>query len=77
MVLPVQVTGFSNAEEEAVGKTAIVPFLLEDRLKELGGEYSKGEALWGAYAVSDERLITGQNPGSSKEVASLMIAALK
>ena len=72
-----QVTGFSNTEEEAVGKTAAVPFLLEDKLKELGGEYSKGAEDWGVYTVSDQRLITGQNPGSSKGVASLMLDALK
>lgn len=72
-----QVTGFSNSEEEAVGKTAVVPFLLEDKLKELGGEYSKGAEDWGSYSVSDQRLITGQNPGSSKAVASLMLDALK
>lgn len=72
----VQVTGFSNTEEEAVGKTADVPFLLEDKLKEKGGKYSKAEADWASYAVSDERLFTGQNPGSSKAVAALMVDAL-
>lgn len=76
-VLSVQVTGFSNSEEEAVGKTAIVPFLLEDKLKELGGEYSKAEADWTPYAVTDQRLVTGQNPQSSKAVAALMLEALK
>lgn len=70
-------TGFSNTEEEAVGKTAAVPFLLEDKLKELGGEYSKGAADWGVHTVTDQRLITGQNPGSSKEVASKMLDELK
>lgn len=72
-----KVTGFSNAEEEAVGKTAAMPFLLEDKLKELGGEYSKAEADWASHAVSDQRLITGQNPGSTKAVAALLIEALK
>lgn len=71
-----KVTGFSNTEEEAVGKTADVPFLLEDKLKEKGGKYSKAEADWASYAVSDERLFTGQNPGSSKAVAALMVDAL-
>jgi putative intracellular protease/amidase len=70
------VTGFSNSEEEAVGKSSIVPFLLEDKLKELGGEYSKAESDWVEYAVQDGRLITGQNPSSSKAVASLVIEAL-
>lgn len=72
-----KVTGFSNSEEAAVGKTELVPFLLEDKLKELGGEYSKAESDWASHAVVDERLVTGQNPGSSKAVATLMLEALK
>ena len=59
-----RVTGFSNAEEEAVGLTAVVPFLLEDRLKERGGVYSKG-ADWSPYVQVDGKLVTGQNPASS------------
>ncbi|UZJ63359.1 type 1 glutamine amidotransferase domain-containing protein [Sphingobacterium sp. KU25419] len=38
-----KVTGFSNSEEEAVQLTDIVPFLVEDELIKLGGDYSKGE----------------------------------
>ncbi|NJR43543.1 MAG: hypothetical protein HC767_13725 [Akkermansiaceae bacterium] len=73
----VQVTGFSNTEEAAVGKVEVVPFLLEDKLKELGGEYSKADEDWAVYSVSDQRLITGQNPASSKQVAAHIIEALK
>jgi putative intracellular protease/amidase len=57
-------TGFTNAEEEAVGLTAVVPFLLEDRLKERGGVYSKG-ADWAPNVKVDGKLMTGQNPASS------------
>lgn len=39
---PLQVAGFSNTEEVAVGKDKAVPFLLEDRMKELGGDYVRG-----------------------------------
>ena len=53
-----KVAGFSNTEEEAVGKTKLVPFLLEDRLKELGGKYEKvGD--WAEFAIKDGRLVTG------------------
>lgn len=69
-------TGFSNSEEEAVGKTDIVPFLLEDKLKELGGDYRKAAQDWGEYAVADGNLITGQNPSSSKAVAQLVLDSL-
>lgn len=70
-----KLTGFSNTEEEAVGLTKIVPFLLEDELQKNGAIYSKG-ADWGAYAVEDGLLITGQNPASSKLVAQKLMAKL-
>lgn len=71
-----QVTGFSNSEEDAVQLTDVVPFLLEDELKRLGGVYSKG-ADWGPYVKKDGLLITGQNPGSSQEAALELLKALK
>ncbi|KAG1676650.1 hypothetical protein FOA52_008780 [Chlamydomonas sp. UWO 241] len=70
-----KVTGFSNAEEIAVGKDGLVPFMLETRLKELGGDYTCGEN-WAAFAVRDGNLVTGQNPSSGAETARLMIEAL-
>jgi len=70
------VTGFSNTEEEAVQLTDVVPFLLEDELKRLGGIYSKG-ADWGSFVIKDGLLITGQNPGSSEEAAQELLHALK
>jgi putative intracellular protease/amidase len=70
-----KVTGFANTEEEAVGLTTIVPFLLEDVLQKNGAIYSKGPD-WGAYAVEDGLLITGQNPASSKLVAEKLLTQL-
>lgn len=67
-----KVTGFTNSEEEAVGLTNVVPFLVEDELIAKGGLYSKGED-WGSYVVSDGLLITGQNPTSSAATAALLI----
>ncbi len=69
------VTGFSNSEEDAVGLSDIVPFLLEDTLKEQGGEYSRGDD-WAVHVVEDGLLITGQNPASSKEAAKRLLAKL-
>lgn len=66
------VTGFTNTEEEAVQLTEIVPFLVEDMLKQNGGSYSKVEN-WAPYAVVDGRLITGQNPASSEKVAEELL----
>lgn len=67
-----RVTGFTNAEENAAGLTAVVPFLLEDRLKERGGIYSSG-ANWSPYVQVDGKLVTGQNPASSGPAAEELL----
>lgn len=71
-----RVTGFTNSEEEGVGLTDVVPFLVEDELVALGGDYSKG-ADWGSHVLQDGVLITGQNPGSSAAAADLLVQALQ
>jgi len=71
-----KVTGFSNTEEEAVGLTQIVPFLVQDVLKTCGGSYSRG-ADWQAHVITDGLLITGQNPASSEPAARALMAVLK
>lgn len=70
-----KVTGFSNSEEDAVQLTDVVPFLVEDVLQDLGGQYSKGDD-WAVHVVEDGLLITGQNPASSEAVAEKMITLL-
>jgi putative intracellular protease/amidase len=69
------VTGFSDTEEAAVKLTDVVPFLLEDELKKLGGNYSKGPD-WGSYVLKDGLLITGQNPASSEDAAKLLLKTI-
>jgi putative intracellular protease/amidase len=70
-----RLTGFTNAEEKAVGLTEVVPFLLEDRLKERGALYSKG-ANWAPYVQVDGKLVTGQNPASSGPAAKELLTLL-
>jgi putative intracellular protease/amidase len=70
-----RVNSFTDAEEAAAGLTAVVPFQLESRLRELGGKF-EGAANWQAFAVRDGQLITGQNPQSSALVATHLLAAL-
>lgn len=70
-----KLTGFSDTEEEAVGLSKVVPFVLEDELKKIGGHYSKG-ADWGLFVQQDGLLITGQNPASSEAVAKLLLKTL-
>jgi len=69
------VTGFSNTEEAAVGLTDVVPFSVEDMLKQNGGEYSKAEN-WQPYAVTAGNLVTGQNPASSEATARALVGLL-
>jgi len=71
------VTGFSNAEEEAVELTKVVPFLLEDALVAAGGRYSKAEKPFEAHVVVGKNLVTGQNPASTKGVAAAVVKMLK
>ncbi|MCS4293863.1 putative intracellular protease/amidase [Comamonas sp. BIGb0152] len=70
-----RVTGFTNSEEEAVGLTAVVPFLIEDVFTRLGGDYHKGPD-WQVHVEVDGRLVTGQNPASSEAVAEALLSML-
>jgi putative intracellular protease/amidase len=69
------VTGFTDGEEEAVGLTKVVPFLVEDELMRLGAIYEKVRN-WEPFAVVDGRLITGQNPASSTKAAQALLQML-
>lgn len=70
-----KVTGFTNTEEEGVGLTKVVPFLVEDMLSANGGHYQKG-ADWASFVVTDGKLVTGQNPASSEEAARKLLDLL-
>jgi putative intracellular protease/amidase len=71
-----RVTGFTNTEEVAVGLDHVVPFLLEDQLKERGGVYSKS-ADFAPYVQVDGLLVTGQNPASSGPGAEALLKLLR
>jgi putative intracellular protease/amidase len=71
-----EVTGFTNGEEEGVGLTKIVPFLVEDEMLKLGAIFSK-KMNWAPHVVSDGLLITGQNPHSSGPAANTLMAAVQ
>ncbi|MDM9618204.1 type 1 glutamine amidotransferase domain-containing protein [Kosakonia cowanii] len=70
-----RVTGFTNSEEEAVGLTKVVPFLVEDSLKQAGGQFERTDD-WGVYVVTDGHLVTGQNPASSAATAEVLLKLL-
>ena len=67
-------TGFSNEEERLSGLAEKAPWLVEDRLVELGADYSSGDAFQ-PHSIIDRNLYTGQNPASSSELATAVIAA--
>ncbi|MFC0552531.1 type 1 glutamine amidotransferase domain-containing protein [Planotetraspora thailandica] len=68
-----RVTGFTNSEEEFMGLTKVVPFLVEDELIAKGADFSKA-GDFEPYIVTDGLLITGQNPASSGLAATELIA---
>ncbi|HET6799645.1 MAG TPA: type 1 glutamine amidotransferase domain-containing protein [Nitrososphaeraceae archaeon] len=70
-----KITGFTNNEESAVGLTKTVPFSLENRMKELGGKFEKGQDFK-PFVISDGQLITGQNPKSALPAAEKVIEIL-
>ncbi|MGH8793483.1 MAG: type 1 glutamine amidotransferase domain-containing protein [Stackebrandtia sp.] len=69
------VAAFTNDEEDAVGKTEIVPFLLQTTLEQRGAVHT-GADNFAAHVVADGRLVTGQNPASSTGVAEGVVKAL-
>lgn len=70
-----KVSGFTNTEEAALGLENTVPFLTEDALVSKGANYVKGDD-WAAFAVADNRVVTGQNPASGGTVAAEVLAVL-
>ncbi|KAI0902758.1 DJ-1/PfpI family protein [Ustulina deusta] len=73
-----EVTGFSNAEEDAVDMSKYMPFMLEDRMKAVGGIYKKAEKPWGELVLVQDggKLITGQNPASAKGVGEAILKGI-
>lgn len=71
-----RVNSFTDEEERIEGTAAVVPFLLESRLRDHGACFEKS-APWHVHCVSDQRLVTGQNPMSALIVAREVVAALQ
>uniref|UniRef100_A0A7S1BDT5 DJ-1/PfpI domain-containing protein n=1 Tax=Corethron hystrix TaxID=216773 RepID=A0A7S1BDT5_9STRA len=75
LVKGLNVTGFSDAEEVAVGMAGLVPYTPESQMKVLGANVSVADPFT-ANACRDGNLITGQNPQSSEATANLVVQAL-
>lgn len=70
------ITGFANIEETLSGIKSQVPFSLQNGLIERGAKYKQAFVPFTSYVVSDDRIITGQNPQSSKEIAEAVVKRL-
>lgn len=74
-----EVTGFSNAEEDQVGLSSAMPFMLETEIGEHGAKFTKAAEAWGSHVVKSgkgNRLITGQNPASAGPIGEAILAAI-
>jgi putative intracellular protease/amidase len=71
-----QVTGFSNLEDTLAGTKKLMPFLLEDALKEQGAHYKKNLIPFTNHVEVDGHLITGQNPQSARGVGVALVERL-
>ena len=70
-------TGFTNSEEKAVGLTDVVPFLVEDMLKDERREVREGARLGELRRAATGMLVTGQNPASSGPAAEELLTLMK
>ncbi|MBK1697425.1 type 1 glutamine amidotransferase domain-containing protein [Rhodovibrio salinarum] len=75
LIKGVRLNAFTDAEEQQVGLSTVVPFLLESRLKELGARFEKSSPFRGC-AVHDQGFVTGQNPRSSRAVAERLLTVI-
>lgn len=71
------ITGFLNIEEVLANRKNIVPFMLESEIKRREARYSKAKIPFTPYVKVDNRLVTGQNPQSPKQVAEAVDYILK
>lgn len=76
LVAGLRVNSFTNAEEEAVGLTKTVPYLLESKLRELGARF-ESSGNFQPHSITDGRLVTGQNPQSAAKVAEALVRAME
>ena len=70
-------TGFAYLDEAIAGVKRLVPYNMEQRLRDAGMIYSKAFLPLGGHTVVDGNLITGQNPNSTTATAKAVMKALE
>ena len=79
LIADTPVTGFANSEEDEVNFSQYMPFMLETELNKVtGGKYEKAAANWVPHVTvaKEGRLLTGQNPGSARDLAKVILEKL-
>ncbi len=71
-----EISSFTNDEEIMVGMEHVVPFLLEDKVKERGARHTSSPKFAG-HVVKSGRIVTGQNPASASGVGKAMAEVLE
>ncbi|MFB9330915.1 type 1 glutamine amidotransferase domain-containing protein [Paenibacillus aurantiacus] len=69
-------TSFTNLEEQTVQLDRLMPFLLEDRLRELGANFISAP-IFSDHVITDGNLITGQNPQASSDLGKALLERLE
>jgi putative intracellular protease/amidase len=70
-----EIASFSNAEERAAGHVGVIPYMLESELTGKGARYQSAP-LWQPHVAVSDRLVTGQNPASTRRVAEEVVRLL-
>ncbi len=71
-----KLTGFAWSEEVLARVDKLVPYNVEEEMKNRGARYGKGLIPFASHVVVDGRLVTGQNPGSAKATAKKIVSVL-
>jgi putative intracellular protease/amidase len=79
LIAQTPVTGFANSEEDEYNFSQYMPFMLETELNKVsGGKYEKAATNWASHVTvaKDGRLLTGQNPGSARDLGKVILEKL-
>ena len=76
LVKGLDVTGFTDAEDEELDLSRHLLFSLERALTLNGANFKRSNKNWAANVVQDGALMTGQNPASAAPLADALVARL-
>ena len=77
LVRGVNVTGFTDAEDQELDLSRHLLFSLERALTMNGANFKRSNRNWSPNVVEDGALITGQNPASAALIADALIASIQ